>query len=407
MAGYVELERNNIKEVISKIDKEEKWYAAEPELVKKSRLEKSDELFLYYKKSIKRCSRLTTNQTFFNLFKEYKIGLSQYVQLLTNHLPVINDENRILELKEMVSVLQIVNTAEYCRTTIEPLADSIKQIIDPMYRELVDMNDTTEEFATLINKGIGVVVSGIFNKLNRVLTVMTKMPWATWEAVGDQSDYVNQINNIFREDAPVIAKLVSPAYHIFFCTQMVSRFIPSYVSSIFKCKRIGELGGQQMALDANTLTSILLGIPDLGQEEADEKKDGETKEGEKKGTPQKKKPQVKVTAYSKYVKREMGKAEALLKTLVSPAERMITTFTSLLRENGKVEDLVKIMMLRGIKKSDQQALFEGYNLTVNPEDRLAPVMEGGLTGLGKLFSKLEQVQVKIGVGVGMVPVPNN
>jgi len=116
---------------------------------------------------------------------------------------------------------------------------------------------------------------------------------------------------------------------------------------------------------------------------------------------------MKANPYTRYVKREMGKAEALLKTLVSPAERMITTFTSLLRENGKVEDIVKIMMLRGIKKSDQQTLFEQYNLTVNPEDRLAPVMEGGLTGLGKLFSKLEQVQVKIGVGVGMVPVPNN
>jgi len=128
----------------------------------------------------------------------------------------------------------------------------------------------------------------------------------------------------------------------------------------------------------------------------------------KKGTPRKDKNKgPRNTAYTRYVKREMGKAEALLKTLVSPAERMIVTFTSLLRENGKVDDLVKIMMLRGIKKSDQQALFEAYNLTVNPEDRLSPVMEGGLSGLGKLFSKLEQVQVKIGVGVGMVPVPNN
>jgi len=162
-----------------------------------------------------------------------------------------------------------------------------------------------------------------------------------------------------------------------------------------------------MSLDANTLTSILLGIPDLGKEEGDEKEtSGETKEVEKKGTPKKKKPTVKATAFTRYVKREMGKAEALLKTLVSPAERMIVTFTSLLRENAKVDDLVKIMILRGIKKSDQQSLFEAYNLTVNPEDRLSPVMEGGLSGLGKLFSKLEQVQVKIGVGVGMVPVPN-
>jgi len=254
------------------------------------------------------------------------------------------------------------------------------------------MQDVCDEFSALLNKGIGVLVSSLMCKINRALQIMSKMPWSTLEEVGDQSEYVSQIDAILKEEMPMVAHVVSPNYHTYFCTQTASKFIPAFISYIFKCKRIGELGGQQLALDSSVLTGILLRLPELGKGDSVEKgtKDGG---GDKKGSPVKASAaNSKPTPLARYIRREMGKAEALCKTLVSPAERMIVTFTSLLREQAKTEELVKIMNLRGIKKSDQQMLFEDYNKTVSPSEQLAPVIESE-GGLGKLFSKFEQIKL--------------
>lgn len=111
----------------------------------------------------------------------------------------------------------------------------------------------------------------------------------------------------------------------------------------------------------------MLSIPSIGFEDQEKKK-------------------AAPRAFVRYVNKEMGRAEALLKTLMSPSERLIPTFKALLPKS-KNEELVKIMSLRGLKKSEQQALLQEYNKTVAAEERVDPSLVSE-SNLRKLFKDL-------------------
>jgi hypothetical protein len=75
--------------------------------------------------------------------------------------------------------------------------------------------------------------------------------------------------------------------------QLAASFAPRFHANIFRCKRISETGAQQMLLDTHAVKTLLLEVPSLG---------GQT------STP---------ASYTKYVTREMSKAEHLLKVAIN------------------------------------------------------------------------------------------
>lgn len=119
-----------------------------------------------------------------------------------------------------------------------------------LFQERITLSTTQEAFAILINKTLQTMVDRMHYRMNKALSTMTKLPWSTWEAVGDTSPYVSAISAALKEEVPTVALLISGAYHNFFCTTMVSTLIPKYIDTIFKCRRVGEMGAQQMAMDA-------------------------------------------------------------------------------------------------------------------------------------------------------------
>jgi hypothetical protein len=72
-------------------------------------------------------------------------------------------------------------------------------------------------------------------------------------------------------------------------------FIPHLIQTLFKCRRISEVGAQQLMLDFTAIKTILLELPKSGKPDP-----------------------APVTRYSKHVQKEMGKAELLLKVISSP-----------------------------------------------------------------------------------------
>ena len=96
---------------------------------------------------------------------------------------------------------------------------------------------------------------------------------------------------------------------------------------------------------------------------------------------------VATKSYTKYVTTEMSKAEALLKTLVSPNERLIVTFKALLPKSS-TDDLYRVFTLKGLKKGEIQALVDAYNAgRGSPEDQVK------LGGTGHWESEWEQHSV--------------
>ncbi|KAJ9174311.1 hypothetical protein P3X46_017348 [Hevea brasiliensis] len=341
---YVELEQKTLMENLDKLVQEETWDIEEGS--QNNVLSSSMQLFLIIKRSLKRCSALTKNQTLFNLFKVFERILKAYVAKLKARLPKggvgivaaatgMDGQIKMSDRDERV-ICYIINSAEYCRKTSGELAESVSKIIDPQLAAGVDMSAVEEEFSGLITEALMTLVHGLETKFDSEMVTMTRVPWGTLESVGDQSEYVNGINMILTSSIPVLGSLLSPVHFQYFLDKLASSLGPRFYANIFKCKHISETGAQQMLLDTQAVKTILLEIPSLGRQTSG------------------------AASYSKFVSREMSKAEALLKVILSPIDSVADTYRALLPEGTPME-FQRILELKGLKKADQQSILDDFN----------------------------------------------
>ncbi|KAK1279641.1 hypothetical protein QJS04_geneDACA014959 [Acorus gramineus] len=341
---YVELEEKSLMENLEKLVQEETW---DPEEGSQTNiLSSSMQVFLIIRRSLKRCSALTKNQTLFNLFKVFQRILRAYATKLFNRLPKggmgivaaatgTDGQIKTSDRDERV-ICYIVNTAEYCHNTSGELAENVSKIIDSQFADKVDMSEVEDEFSAVITKALMTLVHGLETKFDAEMVAMTRVPWGTLESVGDQSEYVNGINSILTSSIPVLGGLLSPIYFQFFLDKLAASLGPRFYLNIYKCKQISETGAQQMLLDTQAVKTILLEIPALGRQTTG------------------------AASYSKYVSREMSKAEALLKVILSPIDSVGDTYRALLPE-GTHSEFQRILELKGLKKADQQAILDDFN----------------------------------------------
>lgn len=341
---YIELEEKTLMENLEKLVQEETWDIDEGS--QNNVLSSSMQLFLIIKRSLKRCSALTKNQTLLNLFKVFQRVLKAYATKLFARLPKggtgfvaaatgMDGQIKTSDKDEKV-ICYIVNSAEYCHKTSGELAESVQKIIDSQLVDGVDMSEVQDEFSAVITKALVTLVHGLETKFDSEMAAMTRVPWGTLESVGDQSEYVNGINLILTTSIPVLGRLLSPLYFQFFLDKLASSLGPRFYANIFKCKQISETGAQQMLLDTQAVKTILLDIPSLGRQTSG------------------------AAGYSKFVSREMSKAEALLKVILSPIDSVADTYRALLPEGTPME-FQRILELKGFKKADQQSILDDFN----------------------------------------------
>ncbi|XP_073159047.1 vacuolar protein sorting-associated protein 53 A [Henckelia pumila] len=341
---YVELEERTLMEHLEKLIQEETWETEEGSQT--NILSSSMQVFLIIRRTLKRCSALTKKQTLFNLIKVFERVLKAYATKLFAKLPKggtgivaaatgMDGQIKTSDRDERV-ICYIVNTAEYCHKTSGELAENVCKIVDPVFVDKIDMSEVQDEFSAVITKALITLVHGIETKFDVEMAAMTRVPWGTLESVGDQSEYVNNINTILTASIPVLGNLLSPIYFQFFLDKLASSLGPRFYFNIFKCKQISETGAQQMLLDTQAVKTILLDVPSLG-----------------------KKTSV-AAGYSKFVSREMSKAEALLKVILSPTDSVADTYCALLPE-GTPSEFQRILDLKGLKRTDQQTILDDYN----------------------------------------------
>ena len=341
---YVELEEKTLMESLEKLVQEETWDIEDGS--QSNVLSSSMQLFLIIKRSLKRCSALTKNQTLYNLLKVFQRVLKAYATKLFARLPKggtgivaaatgMDGQIKTSDRDERV-ICYIVNSAEYCHKTAGELAESVSKIIDPQYSDGVDMSEVQDEFSAVITKSLVTLVHGLETKFDMEMAAMTRVPWGTLESVGDQSEYVNAINLILTISIPALGSLLSPVYFQFFLDKLASSLGPRFYSNIFKCKQISETGAQQMLLDTQAVKTILLEVPSLGRQTSG------------------------AASYTKFVSREMSKAEALLKVILSPVDSVADTYRALLPEGTPME-FQRILELKGLKKADQQSILDDFN----------------------------------------------
>jgi len=283
---------------------------------------------------------------------------------------------KLQKLKKKTLCL-IVNSAEYISEATASLVKTFKKLIDPSFVEKIEVEKEKNEFESVRSKALKALVHGLESKMDGAFQQMIKMPWSSWENVEDQSEYVNQISTNIQMSIPLYFKwIASPSNFQYFCSDFSLSFVPTLINQIFKCKRISEIGGQQLMIDFGTIKTLLLQIPSTIPENSSDKS-GNARW---------------ITRYNKHVTKEMSKAEMLLKIIsLTPKETLVETYKTKIPQANEIE-FQKLLDLKGLPKNEQKTLIDQFKQSIESQSKkddnsqkklpqMGATLTGGITGV--------------------------
>ncbi|GLE06751.1 hypothetical protein PINS_up016267 [Pythium insidiosum] len=392
MMAYVSLERKNMENMIHEVMSQE--------IVDRNGqlpvFSSSVNMFAYIRNSVKRCLALTNGQTFFNLHVEFKHCFQLYSQRLLAKLPPQTSSAgapgsadsqaalRVIKLgeKQEEELCFVINTAEYCAETLPSLEEVIRAKIDKAFAESIELSQEIDTFHDVGAAAMKCIVAGLEGLLDDDLNTIPKMNWQNWEAVGDESSYVTQIGEKLRAFVPVIRQMLSALYFTNFHDKFAASFVPKILQAVLKCRRVNQVGTQQLLLDVYALKTLFLQLPVIGQDSHPSSSSSSSP------------PPVIPARYTKFVTQEFSKVESVLKLIGTPNEMLVESF-KIMWPDGNAEDFQNIMNVKGIKKSDQGAFLDTLGMQrARPTSKIAD-MEGKMTDMTESLKKNMQNFAKV------------
>ncbi|RHY24119.1 hypothetical protein DYB32_008965 [Aphanomyces invadans] len=348
-------------------------------------LSSSVHMFAYIRNSVKRCTALTIGQTFFDLHLEFKYCLGLYASRLLAKLPgfVSAGDSPATQTqaakwrlgdKQEEELCFVINTAEYCAETLPSLEDAIRAKVDKAFAEAIDLSKEIDTYHDVGAAAMKCIVLGIDNVLDDEWTNMQKINWSAVETVGDESTYVLAIADKLRPYVPTLRSMLSSLYFTNFCDKFAASVVPKVLQSIIKCKRVNQVGTQQLLLDVYALKTLFLNLPVMG------------KEGEV-GAP------VVPARYTKFVTNEIAHVEAVLKLIGTPNDMLVESF-KIMWPDGTAENFQSILNMKGLKRQEQLALLEALGLQQRKTPAAAKLIEGKMTDMTESLKSNMQKMAK-------------
>ncbi|XP_045538426.1 vacuolar protein sorting-associated protein 53 homolog [Papilio machaon] len=340
------------------------------------------DLFLFYKKCLVQCARLTTGEPMLELagvFQKYlreyassvlqaalpraapalslgALGAANMPSLVTNLHTLLRDETTTRYTKQEISkITSVITTSEYCLETTVHLQQKLKEKVAPSLSDKIDLVPEQDLFHKMISNCIQLLVQDLELACEPALQSMTKISWLNFDNVGDQSSYVTQIIMHLKNTIPNLRDNLASSRKYFtqFCIRFANSFIPKFIQNVYKCKPISTVGSEQLLLDTHMLKTALLELPSIGSDV---------------------KRQAPAT-YTKVVIKLMTKAEMILKLVMAPLdgnlEGFVAQFVQLLPESTLAE-FHKVLDMKGAKLSKTQmssldAKFKDLTKSINNE----------------------------------------
>lgn len=294
----------------------------------------SADLFRAYRHLLTQCSALSTAAPLRDLAKLFsKWSLEYSNRIMKPTLPAAaNDES-------VVYITLVLNTADYCSTTITQLEERLISIIDEPFKNEIDFEPVKESFIRLINKSINLLVHKVESESEFSWREMANTNWSHMEDVGDQSRYISSLKDILTKNCSIILPtFVRDIYVRNFCDKIVETTINQFLTSIIKTKPIPVIAAEQMLLDLSVLKETFLKLPKLSTDAPDYKIPNQ---------------------YQKHVDRMVGRLEVILKVLLTqeaPQEGLVSNYFFLIGDKS-VDNFVKILQLKGISDKNRQTKF--------------------------------------------------
>jgi len=300
----------------------------------------STNLFSFYRQILAQCAKLSTGARLVELTKVFAKYLDQYAQQILlfyiSERPSGQTPSKTPQIEDIVLVL---NTADYCFNTCTQLEEKIKSRIDEGLKSNIDLQSQADTFMGIASATVRALVHRVEVDIEPTWREMRNTGWSKMESVGDQSSYVAELlRRIKTRAAEILAMLHKPQYARAFCDNVVELIANAYLSNIFQCKPISEVGAEQMLLDSYVLKKgfeelLIIASPQ--------------------GT-------APPAGYVKRVAQSMSKLDPILKTIQvrpSPPEALVQAYLIHIADRSDT-NFRKILELKGIRKQDQGHLLE-------------------------------------------------
>lgn len=238
LGSYVLLERQNLEDMLQRLSQEEDTAEGNAEGDSGFSGSKSkgsfgnvygsaSSMFVFIKNSIKRCTALTTGQSFLSLSKEFKSSIQHYVEMMRNRCPPCSGNPPVYRLATggEISVCYLVNTAEYCAEVVPQLEQMIKNKMNPAFADKVNFETEVDAFMDLIAYCLRVLVSGVMDRLDTSFRTMQGISWGISGNVGEESQYLHLFNAVLMDTIPKIRDSLSKSYFNNFCTKLATEVL--------------------------------------------------------------------------------------------------------------------------------------------------------------------------------------
>lgn len=289
-------------------------------------------LFNYIKTVLKRASQYSRSQTMFDIYRVIKKALKLYNDQLGEKIMREYMKGKTDEQGFESMLCFIINTAEYCKDTLPGLCDSIKQSLESPFNDKIELNFEEELFVGLLNKGIENLLLSLDNRLEFEFGNMLKTNWEKLEKVGDISDYVKGIKILLEKHLKNVKNYLSDMYFIFYLNKIVVLINNKFINNIYKCKKIGDIGLQQLQLDIFEIKTDMIQLSKGENDKA-------------------------VTSFTNFVNKTMVKSENILKLLAMNRDKFVENFRKFYEEASNA-DIEKIIALKGLKRNDVPTIFK-------------------------------------------------
>ena len=209
----------------------------------------STELFSFYRLTLAQCSKLSNGDKLVELTKVFAKYLDQYAQQVllfyVSERPTGQTPSKMPQLEDMILVL---NTADYCFNTCTQLEEKIKSRIDESLKSSVDLQSQADAFMGIASATVRSLVRRVEIELEPTWREMRNTGWSKMESVGDQSSYVAELlRRIENKAGEILGVLHKQQYARAFCDNIVELVANTYLSNIFQCKPISEVGAEQVS----------------------------------------------------------------------------------------------------------------------------------------------------------------
>ncbi|KIR67392.1 vacuolar-sorting protein 53 long isoform [Cryptococcus bacillisporus CA1873] len=301
-------------------------------------LPSSTELFYFYGQQLDQCEKYSKGETMKKLAQVFAKWLKIYADdvLLAGLKPVRKSLEGRDNLQEVKTACMVLNTAEYCLNTSLQLEERLKDKIDPKFREEISFQDQRESLSSVMSTCITAILRELETACEPAFAAILKTPWMHLENVSGRSAYVVDLVGSIKQVAEAVrGRVESKKYIRNFADKAVGVVITKFTQSVIKSRPLKKIGAEQILLDVQAVKACLLDLPEPH-------------------------PENSTTIYTKYVTKNTGQLETMLKVILAPddpPEGFVQNYCLLIGDRS-FTNFQKILDLKGTPRTDQQRLLD-------------------------------------------------